>query len=182
MDDIVVMMHELVIGGGCFWCLEAVYQRVKGVREVIPGYAGGHVENPDYGSVCNGGTGHAEVVKVIFDDDRIGMDDILRLFFAMHDPTTLDRQGNDIGNQYRSIILYADDLQKQKAGDAMQEWRDENPRKTMVTELEPLGVFHPAEAYHHRYFERNSRQPYCRMVVEPKLQKMLQGKYQSMME
>lgn len=169
------MRHEIVLGGGCFWCLEAAYKGFKGIIDVIPGYAGGQTEDPDYKTVCNGSTGHAEVVKVLFEDTEIGLEDVLRLFFAMHDPTTVDRQGNDVGSQYRSIILYSDGNQYTVAQKIMQEWRNENPNKTLVTVLEPLTQFYPAEEYHKRYYEMNPQQSYCRLVIKPKLQKVFRG-------
>lgn len=160
------------LGGGCFWCLEAVYQELDGVEQVVSGYAGGHVPNPDYKSVCTGRTGHAEVVQVTFDPAVVGYDDILRVFFTVHDPTTLNRQGNDVGTQYRSAIFYADAAQEQTARQVMQEIADlgiwSNP---IVTEIAPLDIFYPAEDYHQNYFRSNPYQPYCQFVVAPKVAK-----------
>ncbi len=160
------------LGGGCFWCLEAVYQELDGVKQVVSGYAGGHVPNPDYKSVCTGRTGHAEVVQVTFDPAVVSYDDILRVFFTVHDPTTLNRQGNDVGTQYRSAIFYADAGQEQVARAVMQEitglgiWS--NP---IVTEIAPLDTFYAAEDYHQNYYRSNPYQPYCQFVVAPKVAK-----------
>ncbi|HAJ34980.1 MAG TPA: peptide-methionine (S)-S-oxide reductase [Chloroflexi bacterium] len=165
-------LEVATLGGGCFWCLEAVYVELRGVEKVVSGYAGGHVKNPTYREVCSGSTGHAEVVQVTFDPAVISYADILRVFFTIHDPTTLNRQGADVGTQYRSIILYHDEAQKQTAIEVMQEvtaqriWQ--NP---LVTELAPLDVFYPAEEYHQNYFARNPMQPYCQVVIAPKVAK-----------
>lgn len=165
-------LEVATLGGGCFWCLEAVYVELHGVEKVVSGYAGGHVKNPTYREVCTGSTGHAEVVQVTFDPAVISFADILRVFFTIHDPTTLNRQGADVGTQYRSIILYHDETQKQTAIDVMNEvaaqriWQ--NP---LVTELAPLDTFYPAEDYHRDYFARNPMQPYCQVVIAPKVAK-----------
>jgi peptide-methionine (S)-S-oxide reductase len=161
-----------VLGGGCFWCLEAVYKELRGVTSVMSGYAGGHVANPDYHHVCQGTTGHAEVVQVKFDPDQLTYADLLRVFFAIHDPTTLNRQGNDAGTQYRSIILTVSDAQKATAAEVMQEITDAKiwDRK-LVTQIEPLTVFYPAEEEHHDYFARNPWSGYCQVVVAPKVAK-----------
>src|SRR5438270_661411 len=151
-----------VFGGGCFWCTEAVFQRVNGVTAVMPGYAGGHVKNPTYRAVCGGDTGHAEVIRVEFDPSKISYSDILSIFFATHDPTTLNRQGNDAGTQYRSIILYADDEQKESAESLIRELNASHMYSApIVTQVEPLSEFYDAEDYHRQYFENNSGQPYC---------------------
>ena len=169
------------LGGGCFWCLEAIYQQVKGVSGVVSGYAGGHAENPDYKSVCTGATGHAEVVRITFDPAVISYMDLLHIFWRIHDPTTLNRQGGDVGTQYRSIILYHDDEQKRAAGisktetDASDLWNG-----PLVTEIEPLREFYEAEAYHHNYYRNNPRQPYCFMVIDPKVDKFRKS-FQHMM-
>lgn len=169
------------LGGGCFWCLEAVYVELRGVEKVVSGYAGGHVKNPTYREVCSGSTGHAEVVQVTFDPTVISFADILRVFFTIHDPTTLNRQGADVGTQYRSAIYYHDDAQKQTAIAVMNEiaaqhiWS--NP---LVTELAPLDVFYPAEAYHQDYFARNPMQPYCQVVVAPKVAKFRKQYFQQL--
>jgi peptide-methionine (S)-S-oxide reductase len=160
------------LGGGCFWCLEAIYQQVKGVSSVVSGYAAGSVGNPDYKSVCTGSTGHAEVVRITFDPAVISYADLLHVFWRIHDPTTLNRQGGDVGTQYRSIILYHDEEQRRAAEgsktetDASDLWSD-----AIVTEIEPLETFYEAEAYHHDYYRNNPRQPYCFMVIDPKVDK-----------
>ena len=160
------------LGGGCFWCLEAVFKELRGVNRVMSGYAAGHVANPDYYAVCAGTTGHAEVVQVKFDPDQLGYADLLRVFFAIHDPTTLNRQGNDVGTQYRSIILTHSDAQKATAEAVMKEITDAkiwNGRLT--TQVEPLTVFYEAEEEHHDYFARNPWSGYCQVVVAPKVAK-----------
>ena len=160
------------LGGGCFWCLEAVYRRVDGVAEVVSGYAGGHVSNPTYEAVCSGTTGHAEVVQVRFDPSVIGYPEILEIFFAIHDPTTLNRQGADVGTQYRSVIFHHTPDQEDAARRMISELEAEGLwDAAIVTELAPLDRFHPAEDYHRAYFERNGNQPYCQVVVAPKVAK-----------
>ncbi len=160
------------LGGGCFWCLEAIYQQVRGVTSVVSGYAGGSVDNPDYKSVCTGATGHAEVVRITFDPAVIIYADLLHIFWRIHDPTTLNRQGGDVGTQYRSIILHHDEEQQRAAevsrteADASDLWS-----ASIVTEIEPLDTFYEAEAYHHDYYLNNPRQPYCFMVIDPKVDK-----------
>mgnify|MGYP001250043363 CR=1 FL=1 len=160
------------LGGGCFWCLEAVYIELRGVEKVASGYAGGHVKHPTYREVCNGTTGHAEVVQVSFNPAVISFADILRVFFTIHDPTMLNRQGADVGTQYRSVIFYHDAAQEQTASEVMNEVAAQriwpNP---LVTELTPLDAFYPAEAYHQEYFARNPMQPYCQVVIAPKVAK-----------
>ena len=160
------------LGGGCFWCLEAALLQLKGVESVVSGYAGGATDKPDYHSVCSGSTGHAEVVEVRFDPDVIDYRTLLTAFFAIHDPTTLNRQGNDVGPQYRSIAFYANDAQKKSIDDAVArtaasgEWRG-----NLVTEVQPLKAFYAAEDYHQEYFELNGEQPYCSLVIAPKVAK-----------
>lgn len=160
------------LGGGCFWCLEAVYKELNGVTSVMSGYAGGSVPNPTYKAVCSGRTGHAEVVQVKFDPDQLSYADLLRVFFTIHDPTTLNRQGNDVGTQYRSIILTHSDAQAETARAVMQEiagagiWDGK-----LVTEVEPLTTFYEAEPEHHDYFARNPWTGYCQVVVAPKVAK-----------
>lgn len=158
------------LGGGCFWCLEAVYQEMKGVQSVESGYSGGRVENPTYEQVCQGTTGHAEVVRVTFDPEVISFRTILQVFFSIHDPTTLNRQGNDIGTQYRSVIYYHSPEQKETAKQVMAEvgqvWD-----APIVTELAPAQTFYKAEDYHQRFFTDNPEQPYCAFVVAPKVAK-----------
>lgn len=161
-----------ILAGGCFWCLEAVFDDLKGVQSVESGYSGGHVPNPTYKQVCTGSTGHAEVVRVTFDPQVISYRDLLRVFFAIHDPTTLNRQGNDVGTQYRSAIFYLDEEQKRAAEEVIAEltaaqlWP--NP---IVTEVTPFDAFYMAEDYHQEYFANNPFQPYCMAVVAPKVAK-----------
>jgi peptide-methionine (S)-S-oxide reductase len=160
------------LAGGCFWCLEAVFDELKGVESVESGYSGGHQPNPTYAQVCNGNTGHAEVVQIRFDPRELSFHDLLAVFFAIHDPTTLNRQGADAGTQYRSAIFYNDDKQKEIAGQVIQEISEahiwDNP---IVTEVVPFGTFYLAEDYHQEYFTHNSFQPYCRAVIAPKVSK-----------
>jgi peptide-methionine (S)-S-oxide reductase len=164
-----------VLGGGCFWCLEAVYNELRGVQRVISGYAGGSASNPTYEQVCAGRTGHAEVVQVTFDPSVISFREILQVFFTIHDPTTLNRQGADVGTQYRSVILYQSPEQEQVAREVIAETNASgNWRSPVVTEVAPLERFYPAEAYHQNYFERNPYQPYCQIVIEPKVAKVRQ--------
>ncbi|WP_341501755.1 peptide-methionine (S)-S-oxide reductase MsrA [Gallaecimonas sp. GXIMD4217] len=165
-------METLTLGGGCFWCLEAVFQRVKGVQAVRSGYAGGHTANPSYESVCHGDTGHAEVVEIQFDRGQTDLDSLLDLFFAAHDPTTLNRQGNDVGPQYRSIILYRTPDQKAAAERAMARAKGHYPGP-IVTELLPFKDFTEAENHHQDYYNRNQQQPYCQLIIRPKLEKLL---------
>jgi peptide-methionine (S)-S-oxide reductase len=160
------------LGGGCFWCLEAVYERMQGVLSVESGYMGGRTPNPTYHDVCSGATGHAEVVKVTFDPAVTSYREILKVFFTIHDPTTHNRQGNDVGTQYRSVVFYGSDEQKRSAAEIIQEintagiWDD-----PIVTEIAPASTFYRAEDYHQEYFRNNSRQPYCTIVVAPKVHK-----------
>jgi len=159
-------------GGGCFWCLEAVYAELKGVKSAVSGYSGGTVKNPSYEQVCSGTTGHAEVVQIEFDPGVIGYDDILTVFFGIHDPTTVNRQGADLGSQYRSVIFYHDDRQKQFAEKKIKEVESsEALHRPVVTELVPLKTFYKAEEYHQEYFERNPQAGYCRAVIAPKVSK-----------
>lgn len=160
------------LAGGCFWCLEAVYELVRGVEGVKSGYAGGDAPNPTYEQVCSGRTGHAEVVQVTFDPDEVSFEDLLDVFFSIHDPTTLDRQGADVGTQYRSAIFTHDERQREIAERKIAELDADGPwDDAIVTEVAPLDEFHPAEAYHDEYFRRNPRQPYCQAVVAPKVAK-----------
>ena len=164
--------HEtIVLGGGCFWCTEALLSTLVGVLRVTPGYAGGETEDPTYRQVCNGGTGHAEVVEVEYDPEVISLEDLLEVFFATHDPTSLNRQGADVGTQYRSIILYDSYAHKLKVEKFVAELARVYD-KPIVTEIKELGKFYPAEEYHQRYFEKNPNQPYCRTVISPKLDKL----------
>jgi len=167
--------EEAIFGGGCFWCTEAIYKRVKGVEKVEPGYAGGDVENPSYRLVCSGTTGHAEVVRVTFDPAVISYKDLVDIFWYAHDPTTLNRQGNDIGTQYRSIILTKNDQQRKIAEKSLKEASESGAfRKPIVTVIEALDTFYPAEDYHFDYFATNPNQPYCRAVIAPKVQHFLE--------
>jgi peptide-methionine (S)-S-oxide reductase len=160
------------LGGGCFWCLEAVYKELRGVEKVVSGYAGGHVKNPTYHQVCTGGTGHAEVVQITFNPQEVSFKEILQVFFTIHDPTTLNRQGYDEGTQYRSAIFYHTPEQRQIAEQTIAELNAEKVwDDPIVTEIVPLTEFYPAEDYHQDYFENNPNQPYCRAVVEPKVAK-----------
>jgi peptide-methionine (S)-S-oxide reductase len=160
------------LGGGCFWCLEAVFNELQGVTQVVSGYAGGKIPNPPYKLVCTGLTGHAEVVQVTFDPNVVSFQDLLRVFFTIHDPTTLNRQGADVGTQYRSVIFYHDEGQKQDAEAVMAEIAKEGIwRNKIVTELSPAGKFYPAEDYHQEYYANNASQPYCQVVIAPKLNK-----------
>ncbi len=161
-----------ILGGGCFWCLEAVFVDLKGVEKVESGYAGGHVVNPTYRQVCGGDTGHAEVVQVTFDPKEVSYREILEVYFAIHDPTTLNRQGPDVGTQYRSVIFYNSPEQKATAEQMIDELaRSGKLKHPIVTQLEPLEAFYPAEDYHRDYFARNPNQPYCAFVVAPKVAK-----------
>ncbi len=160
-----------VFGGGCFWCIEAAYARIDGVKSVVSGYAGGTKPNPTYREVCSDTTGHAEVVRIEYDPDSISYEELLELFWKAHDPTTRNRQGVDVGSQYRSIILYLDDKQRKIA--------EESKEKTaayfddpVVTEIKPLEIFYPAEDYHQGYYDRHPTQGYCSVVIRPKLKKL----------
>ena len=160
------------LGGGCFWCLEAVFEMVSGVSRVQSGYTGGHVTDPSYRQVCGGSTGHAEVVQIDFNADIITFRELLEIFFVVHDPTTLNRQGNDVGTQYRSAIFHHTDGQRETALDLIRGLDRDGPWvDPIVTELAPLEAFYPAEEYHDRYFERNGEQPYCQVVIAPKIAK-----------
>ena len=160
------------LGGGCFWCLDAVFRQLRGVEKVESGYAGGTQPDPTYRDVCSGTTGHAEVVQVTFGPSEIAYRDLLGVFFSIHDPTTLNRQGADVGTQYRSIVLYHSDEQRATAEQVMNELRDQQVwDDPIVTEIEPLATFYPAEAYHQDYFANNPRQPYCQAVIAPKVSK-----------
>ena len=162
-----------VFASGCFWCTEAVFDELRGVESVVSGYAGGKTKNPTYEQVCMGNTGHAEVIKIDFDAAQISFRDLMTVFFATHDPTTLNRQGNDVGTQYRSAIFYADDKQKEEAAAFMKELDGAKTFKnSIVTTLEPLTEFYPAEGYHQKFYANNPFQPYCQYVIPPKLSKL----------
>jgi len=161
------------LAGGCFWCLEAAFQDLKGVERVQSGYAGGRVANPSYEQVCTGTTGHAEVVQITFDPEMVSFDDLLHVFFTIHDPTTLNRQGVDVGTQYRSAIFYHTADQKAAAERVIAELQSEHVwDDSIVTELKPLEAFYPAEEYHRDYFRRNPTQGYCSAVIAPKVAKV----------
>ncbi|HWR88562.1 MAG TPA: peptide-methionine (S)-S-oxide reductase MsrA [Acidiferrobacterales bacterium] len=165
-------LQTATLGGGCFWCLEAVFDGLRGVDRVESGYAGGHVADPTYHQVCAGNTGHAEVVRVTFDPQVLSYREVLEVFFAIHDPTTKDRQGNDVGSQYRSVIYHHSPEQQETARQIIAELAAERVfARPIVTELAPAGVFHEAEGYHQEYFRNNADQPYCQVVVAPKLAK-----------
>lgn len=165
-------MARATLGAGCFWCVEAVFDALRGVTDVVSGYSGGHTSNPTYKEVCSETTGHAEVVGIDFDENEISFADILRIFFAVHDPTTLNRQGNDVGTSYRSAIFYHDDEQKRVAEQIIREVSDAGIYdKPIVTEVTAFDKFWPAENYHQEYFANNPSQPYCAAVVAPKVAK-----------
>jgi methionine-S-sulfoxide reductase len=162
-----------VFGGGCFWCVEAVFDELSGVHSVVSGYAGGESKNPTYEQVCGGRTGHAEVIKIEFDPEQISFRDLMTVFFATHDPTTLNRQGNDVGTQYRSAIFFGNEEQKKEAAAFIKELGDAKSFKnSIVTTLEPLTEFYPAEDYHQKYYANNPYQPYCQYMIPPKLTKL----------
>lgn len=166
-------MEKAVFGNGCFWCTEAVFMQLEGVESVKPGYTGGHIKNPCYKEVCNGTTGHAEVVEIIFDPEKINYSKLLEVFFSTHDPTTLNRQGNDVGTQYRSEIFYVNDKQKELAEKAI-ELADKSGvwKNPVVTQLSKLGEFYDAEDYHKNYFNRvGAENSYCTIVIQPKIEK-----------
>ncbi len=165
-------IETAILGAGCFWCTEAIYKRLKGVISVEPGYAGGHKENPTYEEVCTGKTGHAEVALIKFDAEEISFDEILKVFWEIHDPTSLNRQGNDVGEQYRSVIFYTNEKQKEIALSQIEKLTKEKIyEKPIVTAVEPLEKFYPAEDYHKAYYERNKDKPYCAYVITPKVKK-----------
>lgn len=165
-------LEQATLGGGCFWCTEAVYLELKGVVDVKPGYSGGHVKNPSYEEVCTGTTGHAEVVEITFDADVVSFSEILQVFFMTHDPTTLNRQGNDVGPQYRSVIFYHSENQKEEAEKVIKLFEEEKVYdKPIVTKVEPFSAFYVAEDYHQNYYNRNKSQGYCEYIITPKLDK-----------
>lgn len=168
----------IVFGGGCFWCTEAVFERLRGVVSVMPGYAGGETNRPTYEDVSSGTTGHAEVIKIEYDPEQISFDDLLTVFFATHDPTQLNRQGNDVGTQYRSVIFYTTEEQKARAQEFIKNLDEGSGGKPVVTEVVPLTQFYEAEDYHKKYFDNNSLQPYCQIVISPKLKKLQEKFYQ----
>jgi peptide-methionine (S)-S-oxide reductase len=166
------MIQEATLGAGCFWCIEACYKDLKGVIEVYPGYAGGHTPNPTYKDVCNEITGHAEVARVVFDDEQVSFDEILEVFWFVHDPTQLNRQGNDVGTQYRSVVFYHSELQKEVAEAYKMRLTVEKVwDRPIVTEISVLTNFYKAEDYHHDYYANNPGNLYCQSVVRPKVEK-----------
>jgi peptide-methionine (S)-S-oxide reductase len=165
-------MEKATLGGGCFWCTEAVFSRVKGVVEVKPGYSGGNVPNPTYEDVCTDKTGHAEVVQITYDPNVISYRELLEIFFSIHDPTTPNRQGNDVGFQYRSIILYHNEEQRKIAEEVIMEVENELGKK-VVTEVVPFEAFYEAEDYHHNFYDKHRNYPYCRVVIDPKIKKFM---------
>lgn len=169
------MTETITLGGGCFWCLEPIYDALDGVTDVVSGYAGGRNANPSYEQVCSGTTGHAEVVQVEFDPAKVSLRQILEIFFVFHDPTTLNRQGNDVGTQYRSVIFYGSDAQKDVAEEVISSFETlkvwDHP---IITELAPMPVFYPAEDYHQNYYEKHPEQGYCRAIIAPKVMKFRQ--------
>lgn len=164
--------ESIVLGGGCYWCVEAVYEKLEGVNKVVSGFAGGTVANPSYEEVCSGNTGAAEVVQITYDKTKTNLDEIFKVFFTVHDPTTLNRQGADVGTQYRSVIFYATEEQKKAAESIITELNNGNVyRNKIVTTLEPFKAFYKAKEYHQNYYENNKDQPYCQMVIQPKIEK-----------
>ncbi|HDR51809.1 MAG TPA: peptide-methionine (S)-S-oxide reductase [Mariniphaga anaerophila] len=167
-----IQTEKATLGGGCFWCTEAVFLELKGVEKVVPGYSGGHIKNPAYREVTTGRTGHAEVIQITYNPEIVSFSEILEVFFLTHDPTTLNRQGNDIGTQYRSAIFYHTEEQKHMAEKVIALFEEEKVfDDPIVTEVTPFNAFYLAEDYHHNYFARNKNQPYCQFVVAPKLKK-----------
>jgi peptide-methionine (S)-S-oxide reductase len=165
--------EQAIFGGGCFWCTEAVFKMLRGVSAVCPGYSGGKLPNPTYEQVCNGNTGHAECVRIEYDPAQVKYESLLTVFFGSHDPTTRNRQGNDVGTQYRSVIFYTTPEQKAVAEKFIADINASNPNgKPIVTEVVPLEKFYPAESYHEDYFARNKGNPYCEIIINPKLEKV----------
>lgn len=168
-------MKKAVFGGGCFWCTEAVFQDLRGVASVLPGYAGGTIPHPTYQQVCSGTTGHAEVVEISYDPNEVSFGELLGVFFSTHDPTTVDRQGNDVGSQYRSVVFFEDEEQRREAEEMIATLEREGVfGAPIVTKLEPLETFYEAEPYHRNYFRNNPDQPYCSVIIAPKVAKFRQ--------
>ncbi len=165
---------QATFANGCFWCTEALFARVNGVKSIIPGYSGGTIENPSYEQVCTGTTGHAEAAQIEFDSNVISFEKLLDIFWHTHDPTTLNRQGNDIGTQYRSAIFYHNEEQKQIAEKSKKDLEESHVfSDPIVTEIVPLNKYYPAENYHAKYYDQNQSAPYCKFIIEPKIEKML---------
>ena len=170
-----------ILGGGCFWCMEAAFYEIRGIEKVESGYSGGTLAHPTYEQVCTGNTGHAEVVQITFDPDVISFKEILEIFFTVHDPTTLNQQGNDVGTQYRSVIFYHDGLQKLVAEQVIRELSSTKVwKKPIVTKVEPFRAFYKAEEYHDNYFKRHRMQPYCMLVIAPKIAKLRKHYYEKL--
>jgi peptide-methionine (S)-S-oxide reductase len=166
-------LKQATLAGGCFWCLEAVFQKLSGVESVASGYMGGHIDDPTYEQVCSGTTGHAESIQISYDPDKISFEELLEVFFEIHDPTTLNRQGNDAGPQYRSVIFYHDEEQQHSAEACKNRLDSEHVwDKPIVTEIVPATTFWPAEDYHQEYYDKHSAQTYCRFVIAPKIAKL----------
>lgn len=167
-------LTTIYLGGGCFWCIEAIFRSLKGVVSVESGYMGGQAVNPTYEGVCSGTTGHAEVIKIKYDEKEISTSDILEIFFDVHDPTSLNKQGNDVGTQYRSVIFYTEETQKFEAELLIKKLNKlfESDKKEVITELVPASDFYPAEEYHKEYYLKNSQAPYCQLIISPKLEKL----------
>ncbi len=167
-------MEKAVFAGGCFWCTEAIFQRLKGVESVLPGYSGGDVENPSYDEVSSGTTGHAEAIEILYDSNIISFEKLVEIFFHLHDPTTLNRQGNDVGTQYRSAIFYMDENQKNAAEKILKKIEEEKIYKDkIVTQIVPFKAFYEAEDYHKNYYENNRDAGYCRVIIDPKIKKLI---------
>jgi peptide-methionine (S)-S-oxide reductase len=167
------MTETAYLGGGCFWCVEAAFNQLQGVQRVVSGYMGGRTQNPTYEQVCSGKTGHVEVAEITFDSDVFSYEDLLEVFFTAHDPTTLNRQGNDVGEQYRSVIFYRDETQHQTAQRVIDELTKEHAfADPIVTTVEPASTFYPAEEYHQDYFKNHPYQPYCMFAISPKVKKI----------
>ena len=165
-------IDTLTLGGGCFWCVEAVYEELDGVKKVESGFSGGTVKNPSYREVCTGTTGHAEVAQIIFDNSKTSIDEVLKVFFTVHDPTSLNRQGDDVGTQYRSVIFYRNENQRKIAKSIIDDLNNNHVyAKPIVTQLVPLTNFYKAEDYHQDYYNQHKSEPYCRLVIQPKLEK-----------
>lgn len=172
-------MQQALFGGGCFWCVEAVFLQIKGVEKLVSGYAGGHTIQPSYEDICNGDTNHAEVTLIDFDESQISFQQLLDVFFATHDPTTLNRQGNDVGTQYRSVIYYLNEEQKLQSEQMIESLKADG--LNIVTELSPAPTFYPAEDYHQNFYARNPSQGYCNFSIPPKLSK-LRAKFQALLK
>jgi methionine-S-sulfoxide reductase len=165
-------IDTITLGGGCFWCMDAIYEKLKGVTSVESGFSGGNVKNPSYDEVCTGKTGHAEVIQLTFDKTTTNLDEIFKVYFSVHNPTQLNRQGDDVGTQYRSVIFYRNDEQKSAAESIIKDLTDGKVYdKPIVTKVEKFSAFYKAENYHQDYYDNNKNQPYCRLVIQPKLEK-----------